>query len=403
MKSIKINFPNENGQMLAARLELPLDEKPYTYAIFAHCFTCTKNLNAVRNISRALSLKGIAVLSFDFTGLGESEGEFENTDFSSNVKDLVAAAKYLETNYQSPTLMIGHSLGGTATLISAKKISSVKAVVTIGSPFDPSDIKRHFLDSLDEINKKGEAAIEIGGRPFTIKKEFVEDLEQAKMEKNISELNKPLLVLHSPQDTIVGIDNAAYIFKAAKHPKSFISLDGADHLLSNENDSLYTGDIIACWMKKYIPVPAVESLVSDKKVVVRTSPSGFTTEIRAGNHLFLADEPESVGGKDLGPTPYDFLSAALGACTSMTLRMYADRKKWPLQDITVHLQHGKIHMEDSKDKDNPKSMIDRFEREIELEGDLTEEQKTRLLEIADKCPVHKTLHSENEIKTKLRD
>ncbi len=401
MKSVKITFLNKNKEMLAARLELPVDEKPHAFALFAHCFTCSKNLTAIRNISRALSLNGIAVLRFDFTGLGESEGDFSDTNFAYNINDLISAAKFLEKNYQSPTVMIGHSLGGTATLVAAKELSSVKAVVTIGSPFDPNHVKHLFHPTLEGIDKNEKITVNIGGRPFKIKKEFIDKLDETKMETTIRGLKKALLVLHSPQDTIVGIENAAAIYTAAMHSKSFISLDDADHLLSNENDSLYTGEIIACWVKKYIAGPAVEELTSDRKVVVRTGPSGFTTEIRAGNHSFIADEPVSIGGKDLGPTPYDFVSAALGACTSMTLRMYADRKNWPLQNIKVHLQHGKIYTIDSQDMDNPKSMIDHIERELELEGDLSEEQRMRLLEIADKCPVHKTLNSGISIKTSL--
>lgn len=388
--------------MLSARLELPADENPHAFALFAHCFTCSKNLNAIRNISSALCLNGVAVLRFDFTGLGESEGDFSETNFVSNIDDLICAAKFLEENYQSPVLMIGHSLGGTATLVAAKEISSVKAVVTIGSPFDPNHIKHLFIAAPEGADKSETVTVNIGGRPFPMKKDLIDKLDETNMEATIKGLRKALLVLHSPQDAIVEIDNAAAIYAAALHPKSFISLDTADHLLSKENDSIYAGQIIASWLNKYIPGPPIKNLSSDKKVVVRTGPAGLTTEIRAGNHSFIADEPASAGGKDLGPTPYDFLSAALGACTSMTLRIYADRKKWPLQNIKVHLQHGKIYMSDSRDIDNPKSMIDHIERQLELEGDLTQDQKVKLLEIADKCPVHKTLNSEISIKTTLR-
>lgn len=401
MKSFKVIFTNRKGERLSGKLEFPVDQKPYTFAIFAHCFTCNKNLSAIHNISRALSLNGIGVLRFDFTGLGESEGEFEDTDFTSNVEDLVDAAAFLEEKYGPPELIIGHSFGGPAALVAASLISSIKAVVTINSPFEPEHVKHLLGDMQEKIRREGQAMVNIGGRPFSIRKQFLEDIESVDMESLVKGLNKALLIMHSPQDSIVEIRQAATLYETARHPKSFISLDKADHLLSEASDSLYVAEIISSWMRKYISRPAEAPIESERRIAIRTGPDGFTTEIKAGNHAILADEPESMGGKDLGLTPYDLLVSGLGACTGMTLRMYADRKKWPLKNIIVHLEHGKVHFEDSKEEEGKPNMIDHIIREIELEGDLTEEQKQKLLEIANKCPVHKTLHSEISIDTRL--
>lgn len=401
MKSFKVIFTNRKGERLSGKLEFPVDQKPYTFAIFAHCFTCNKNLSAIHNISRALSLNGIGVLRFDFTGLGESEGEFEDTDFTSNVEDLVDAAAFLEEKYGPPELIIGHSFGGPAALVAASVISSIKAVVTINSPFEPEHVKHLIGDMQEKIRREGQAMVNIGGRPFSIRKQFLEDIESVDMESLVKGLNKALLIMHSPQDSIVEIRQAATLYETARHPKSFISLDKADHLLSEASDSLYVAEIISSWMRKYISRPAEAPIESERRIAIRTGPDGFTTEIKAGNHAILADEPESMGGKDLGLTPYDLLVSGLGACTGMTLRMYADRKKWPLKNIIVHLEHGKVHFEDSKEEEGKPNMIDHIIREIELEGDLTEEQKQKLLEIANKCPVHKTLHSEISIDTRL--
>lgn len=383
-------------------MELPIDQHPHNYAIFAHCFTCNKNLQAVRNISRSLTQAGIAVLRFDFTGLGESDGDFADTNFSSNIQDLIEAANFLKKNYEAPTMLIGHSLGGAAVLAASTKIESIKAVTTIGAPYDPSHVTHLLSGGMDELTTKGVAEVSIGGRPFTIKKQFVEDLEEAHAHHAIQHLNRALLVMHSPQDTIVGVDNATQIYKAAQHPRSFISLDGADHLLSRAADSIYAGDVIGTWAKRYLEMPKPEPLKSDKQVVVRTGNEGYTTEVKAGNHQLLADEPTDVGGNDFGPTPYDFLATALGACTTMTLRMYADHKKWDLQEVTVHLQHDKIHMDD-KDMEGKGGKIDYIDRIIELEGNLDETQRQRLLEIADRCPVHKTLNSPVKINSKLAE
>ncbi|MBL6449916.1 alpha/beta fold hydrolase [Fulvivirga sp. 29W222] len=401
MNSKQVHFENNKGQRLSARIELPVSGKPVAYAIFAHCFTCSKNLSAVVNISRALTSNRIAVLRFDFTGLGESEGEFSETNFSSNVSDLNTAAEHLSANYQAPTIMIGHSLGGAAVLASATSIDSIKAVITIGAPADPIHLKKLFKESIKEIKAKGEATVSIGGRDFKIKNQLLNDLQHADTHNNIGQLKKALLIMHSPQDTVVSIDNAQKIYKKAHHPKSFITLDGADHLMSRKEDSIYAGNVIATWASRYIDISREEPLSTDKQVVCQTGDDGFTTQIQAGDHPLLADEPTSVGGSNLGPTPYDLLMAGLGACTSMTLRMYADRKKWPLEEVRIHLQHSKVHQLDCEGCDDGSAKLDQVTREIELFGDLTKEQQERLMEIADKCPVHKTLHAGVQVKTSL--
>lgn len=405
MRTQRITFENAQGQKLAAKLELPANQHPHNCAVFAHCFTCNKNLTAVRNISRSLTLAGIAVLRFDFTGLGESEGAFEETNFSSNVEDLVAAAKYLEDNYEAPSLLIGHSLGGAAVIFAAAQIASVRAVATIGAPSDPLHVAHLVQSGRDEIEREGKARVSIGGREFTIKKHFLDDLQHKNLPGLLSDLKKALLVMHSPQDTIVGIENASNIYQSAWHPKSFVSLDGADHLLSKTADSQYAGEVIATWAKRYLTMPAPDPLKTPHQAIARLGGNeGFTTEIQVGNHGLIGDEPASVGGNDFGPTPYDLVMAGLGACTVMTLQMYARRKGWDLQEATVHLNHGKTWAEDCEDCETPrKGKIDRFERILELEGNLDEKQRERLLQIANKCPVHKTLHAEVIIDTTLKE
>jgi uncharacterized OsmC-like protein/alpha/beta superfamily hydrolase len=402
MKTIKVNFLNENNEQLFGKLDMPISSKPRTFALFAHCFTCSKDLLAVGNISLALTQQGIAVLRFDFTGLGQSDGDFADTNFSSNISDLVSAYNFLNENYDAPQILIGHSLGGAAVLYSAEHMPKVNSVVTIGAPSNPEHVSHLLENNKEQIESAGQAVVNLGGRPFTIKKQFLDDLEANSCLSKASKLNKALLILHSPQDTTVGVENAAQIYQAAKHPKSFISLDGADHLLNNKEDSLYAGQMIASWANKYITANVAQILETDKQAVVRTGENGYTTEIRVGEHALIADEPTSVGGADLGPSPYGFLLASLGACTSMTLRMYADIKKWDLKEVTVHLSHEKAHNQDCSDCDNKSSKIDKIDRVIELEGNLDDTQRTRLLEIADRCPVHKTLHSTVKVDTVLK-
>ena len=407
MQFQKLNFMNSEGKRLAARLDMPVDEKPSSFAIFAHCFTCTKNLNAVVNIDRALTLQGIAVLRFDFTGLGESEGDFSETNFTTNIADLVSAADFLRDAYEAPKLLIGHSLGGAAVLQAAAKIPSTCAVATIAAPADLENVLR-FLDgnSRESLETLGEVPINISGRDFKIRRQFLEDLEQNNMDAAIRDLRKPLIIFHSPVDEIVSIDNAARIFGAARHPKSFISLDRADHLLSEREDSRYLGSVLASWSRKYLGVPEKTGFAadpSDNRVVTRTGKKGFHTEIVANGHSLVADEPIPVGGADTGPSPYELLVSALGACTGMTLRMYADRRNLPLDAVTVRLKHQKIHAEDCVECVDQDRKIDSIEREIELQGDLDQATRRKLLEIANRCPVHRTLESRTRIESRLKE
>jgi len=405
MKSVKITFPNNRGEQLAALLDLPEDETPIAYALFAHCFTCTKNLKASANIASALNREKIAVFRFDFTGLGQSEGDFADTNFSTNVADLAAAAAYMAKELAAPKLIIGHSLGGAAALQAASDIDSLLAVVTIAAPYDPGHVVQHFATKRDQIEQEGAAEVNLAGRPFKIKKQFLADIEMQQPGDHIGALNKALLVMHSPRDTVVGIKQAAQIYSAAKHPKSFISLDDADHLLQKEEDSLYVGKMIAIWGSRYlnlVEVAQVDGIVIDNRVTTSTENADFFTEIFANGHAMAADEPLQYGGTDRGPTPYDYLLAALGACTSMTLQMYARHKKLPLDKAVVRLTHQKIHANDCDGCETDGGKIDRLEREIELFGELDAEQRKRLLEIAERCPVHKTLHSEVNIISRLK-
>ena len=402
--SQKVRFRNPDGQKLTGLLDIPLGSAPLAYAVFAHCFSCTKDVKAAFHISRALTRAGIAVLRFDFTGLGESQGDFADTTFSSNVTDLIAAAGFLAETYEAPQLLVGHSLGGAAVLLAAARIPSVVAVATIAAPAEPGHLKRHLITAPEQIEARGEASISLAGSTFRLQKAFLDDLEATRMQAVIRKLDRALLILHAPLDDIVGIDNAARIFQAARHPKSFISLDNADHLLSAAAESHYAGAVIAAWARKYIhtgPTTAVSEGGQGPRVLVRTGSDGYRTEVLAGGHAQVADEPLAAGGTDRGPTPYDYLLTALGACTSMTLRMYADRKRWPLEAITVGLQHRKVHAVDCRECESHTGMVDRIQREIELSGDLDADQRQRLLEIADRCPVHRTLSAEIQIQTQL--
>ncbi|MBD0776683.1 OsmC family protein [Maribacter sp. ANRC-HE7] len=399
----KVIFKNKDGKSLVGRLELPANQDAHNFAIFAHCFTCNKNLTAIRNISKALTSSGFGVLRFDFTGLGESEGDFADTNFSGNVEDLIAASDHLKANYQAPTLLIGHSLGGAAAIFAAAQIDSIQAVATIGAPSDPEHVKHLLRNGIDEIEHNGKALVNIGGRDFTIKKQFLDDLQQNTLSATVKNLRKPLLILHSPQDTTVGIKNAEEIYKAAHHPKSFISLDGADHLLMNRKDSLYVGDSIAGWAKRYLSIDDDEHLIeSDHQVMASLDfEDGFTTRMKVGNHYLSADEPVSYGGNDYGPSPYELVSAGLSACTAMTLQMYAKRKNWHIENVEVHTSYSKTHAKDCEDCESSTAKIDTFHRDIKISGDFDEKQLDRLLQIADKCPVHKTLHNEVQVISKL--
>ena len=404
MPTERFQFTGEGGHQLAAALDTP-DGPVQAYALFAHCFTCGKDVLAAKRIATALAVKGIAVLRFDFTGLGASEGEFANSTFSSNVADLVRAAAHLRETRGAPTLLIGHSLGGAAILAAAGQIPDAKAVVTIAAPSDPVHVTHLFGDRIEDIRKHGKVEVQLAGRPFHIKREFLDDIAEHSLMTHVAKLRKALLIMQSPTDDTVGIDNATNIFVAAKHPKSFVSLAGSDHLLSGKRDAAYVADVIAAWAERYIEPaaaqPAAAAIEAPRNVVVReTRNSKFQQTVTTGPHQMQADEPVAVGGQDSGPGPYDFVLAGLGACTSMTIRLYADLKKIPLDRVSVLLKHDKIHAADCAECETREGKIDRIDREIRFEGEISEEQRARLLEIAAKCPVHRTLHGEINIRTR---
>jgi putative redox protein len=404
MKTKNIEIAKSNGSLFA-RLEVPANGKVRHYAIFAHCFTCNSNLSVVRYISRTLTNHGFGVVRFDFTGLGRSSGEFADSNFSGNVEDLLTVANYLEKEYQAPAMLIGHSLGGAAVLAAAAHLDSVKAMVTIGAPAEVDHVTHLFADGLEEIEETGSAEVNIGGRPFRIKKQFVEDLRSRNLLETINGLKVPYLIMHSPQDTTVAIENAAKLYHAAFHPKSFISLDGADHLLTNKVDAVYVADMIGTWAGKYFP-ELDQELISTKgeQVVVHLDlENNFTSEVFTPHHTLIADEPNAVGGDDLGPSPYELLNAALGACTVMTLKMYAQRKGWDLREVFCYVTYSKKHADDlpqERDSDVV-GQIDHIQKTLEFIGDLDDKQRERLKQIASKCPVHKTLTSTTIIDTKL--
>ena len=410
--SEKVTFTGAMGDRLAARLDRP-DGAPRAYALFAHCLTCSKDIFAASRIAAGLTGHGIAVLRFDFTGLGASEGEFANTNFSSNVGDLAAAATFMRAELEAPKIMIGHSLGGAAVLAAAERVPEATAVCTIGAPADPAHVAHHFAESRAEIEARGEAEVLLVGRPFRIKKQFLDDIEGHRLERAIGGLKKALLVFHAPRDAVVGIEDAARIFQAARHPKSFVSLDDADHILSRREDAAYVADVIAAWAARYIrdaedaekdARPAPPTAEPGTVVVAESGEGRFAQTISVGGrHLLSADEPAAYGGNDTGPSPYELLAASLGACTAMTLRMFADRKGLPLERVAVTLRHEKIHAQDCETCETETGMIDRIEREIEIVGALAPPERSRLMEIAEKCPVHRTLHSEVQVVSRPKD
>ncbi len=397
MKSTKLKIENNKGYKLNAFLELPANQKPNQYAIFAHCFTCSSSLSAVRNISRALTNYGFGVLRFDFTGLGRSEGEFAESYFSANVEDLIAVSNYMDSNYEAPSLLVGHSLGGAAVLTAASRLDNIKAVATVGAPSTVSHVTHLFSHGISEVKEKGAAEVNIGGRPFKINTEFINDFGKTDLPLIVKNMRKPLLIMHSPIDTIVGIKNAEQLYHNAHHPKSFVTLDNADHLLTNPNDSNYVGNVIGTWVQRYFKQEENQMLETEGEQLVghlNLVDDNFTTSIQTKNHFMIADEPASIGGDDFGPSPYEYLNAGLAACTVMTLKMYAERKQWDLQEVFVYISHSKKHSDELElDVEKP-GYLDHINKKLKFVGNLDQAQKQRLMEIASRCPVHKTIASE---------
>jgi uncharacterized OsmC-like protein/pimeloyl-ACP methyl ester carboxylesterase len=407
IQSSKISFTGSFGDELAARLERP-EAQPRAYALFAHCFTCSKDVYAATHISRSLAKRGIAVLRFDFTGRGSSEGDFANTNFSSNVDDLVRAADHLRAQFRAPSILLGHSLGGAAALVAAGRIDEVRAVATIGAPSDPAHVSLHFSEALPSVEAEGEVSVSIAGRRFRIRKQFLDDINDQNLKAVLARLRRALLIMHSPQDEVVDIAHARRIYEAALHPKSFVSLDDADHLLTRQRDADYVAGVLSAWAERYLEIgsePDSDALAGEPPAgVVRVREAGegrYAQLVTVGRHRLHSDEPIVDGGNDTGPSPYDLLLAGLGACTTMTLRMYAERKGLDLRQASVDLSHRKIHAQDCAECETRSGRIDHIERVIHIEGDLTEEQRQRMLEIADRCPVHRTLHSEVRIDSRL--
>lgn len=396
-----LTVPGTGGESLAGRLDLPAGE-PRAYALFAHCFTCGKDNTAAREVARTLTDHGFAVLRFDFTGLGQSGGDFAATTFSSDIADLVHMADHLREQRAAPSLLIGHSLGGAAVLAAAERIPEVRAVATIGAPYAPEHVTHLFAGDIPEIESAGEADVTLGGSTFRVGRDFLTDISEQRQHDRIAALTRPLLILHAPQDTLVDIDNARQLFDTAPHPKSFMDLDGTDHLLSRSGDARFAGEVIATWAGRYTTPPSDghdESPGARSVRVAETSAGKFTQRITTGSHTWAADEPESSGGADSAPDPYQLLLSALGACTSMTLRMYADRKGWDLRNTTVTLNHDRLHARDCDNCETTDGRLDRIVREVHIDGNLDEQQRAKLLAIANKCPVHRTLKSEIVIET----
>lgn len=404
MKNTKLKIKNRKGLILNASLELPANQKPNYYAIFAHCFTCSSSLSAVRNVSRQLTQDGFAVVRFDFTGLGRSEGEFADSHFSANVEDLLDVHSYMAEHYDAPGLLVGHSLGGAAVLVAASKLDEVKAVATIGAPATVNHVMHLFSHQVNEVKDKGAIEVNIGGRPFVINQDFVKEFSKTDLPEIVKNLRKPLLIMHSPFDKIVAIENAQQLYVNAHHPKSFVTLDSADHLLSVEKDSQYAGEIIGTWAKRYFPKEENVMLDTEGEQLVghlNIVEDNFTTSIQTKNHTFIADEPASIGGSDFGPSPYEYLNAALAACTVMTLKLYAERKKWDLQEVFVYISHSRKHSDDLQIEIEKPKYLDHISKKLKFIGNLDETQKERLKEIASRCPVHKTLASEVILETQI--
>ena len=402
MYSEKVSFEGSLGQTISGRLEHPVGRFG-GWAIFAHCFTCSKQSRAAVALSRELAQHGIGVLRFDFTGIGESEGEFADTDFSSNVADIHAAAAWMAGQGRPVSLLLGHSLGGTASIVAASGIGTLKALVTIAAPAEAAHVISQFGDGGERAEAEGSAEVKLGGRPFTITKALLEDLRKAQVGQSISRLRLPLLILHAPGDKEVSVDHATALFMEARHPKSFVSLDDATHFLDRDEDTDFAASVIAGWAERYVTPDADEGddFKGDGVLVRETQGVGpYQNEVLTRGFRQIIDEPRRLGGSDTGPDPYSMLSAALGGCTSITLRMYADRKGWPVDHISVAVDHKREHADDCTDCGEA-DKVDTFTRAVSIEGAVDDDQLARLLEIADRCPVHRTLESGSRVRSAI--
>lgn len=393
----KLKITNRKGHELYASLELPASQKPNRYAIFSHCFACSSNMQAVRNITRTLTNYGFGVIRFDFTGLGRSQGQFAESHFSANVNDIIDVHKYIKENYKAPELLIGHSLGGAASIMAASRIDDIKAVATIGAPSSTQNTKQHFESAIEDVKFHGETEVNIGGKPFVIDTEFIEDFDNTNLLEVVKKLKKPIIIMHSPQDKIVKADHAHHLFVAAFHPKSFVTLDGADHLLTNPEDSVYIGNVIGAWVARYFEQEENTMLEPEGEQLVAhldLTENNFTTQMQTSHHTMIADEPGSVGGDNFGPGPYDYLTAAIASCTAMTVKLYAERKQWDLKEVFVYISHSRKHTDELQGDFEKPGRIDHINKKLKFIGDLTQEQKEKLKDIASRCPVHKTVASE---------
>ena len=397
--SLRFSFENASGLQLAAIVDLPILPIKY-FALYAHCFSCGKDILVAARIARSLAAKGIAVMRFDFTGIGSSEGSFEESNFTNNCLDIVAATEYMRQHYQAPRLLIGHSLGGTAMLNAAEHIPEAAAIVSIAAPASPDHVLSHFESEVDKLEKQEKVDIELANKTLTISRDFVADLKQHSLLEKISQLRKALLIFHSPIDNIVSINEASKIFVAAKHPKSFISLDKADHLITEKKDIEYIAEAINAWALRYIDADIAEvPKIDSGEVLVGEGNNNFLREVASDDHAWFSDEPIAVGGDNLGPDPYEQLLSSLGTCTSMTLRMYVNHKGWQVDDIQVELKHSRQHIQDCEQPDKKLCKIELIEKLITITGQLDEKQLKRLTEVADRCPVHKTLLGEIKIQS----
>jgi putative redox protein len=397
MPSQMFAFEASDGRQVAGTLEPPATT-PRGWAIFAHCFTCGKDSLAATRISRALARTGIGVLRFDFAGSGMDGPAPRHPMYATNIGDLVAAARAMAQAGMPPSLLIGHSLGGTAALEAARELPDIAAIATISAPADVEHVLTLFAtDDLRRMEADGEADVLIAGRPFTIRRAFLDEVKARDIDAHVSALRRPLLVLHAPLDTVVGIEHASRLFRAARHPKSFVSLDQADHLLTKPDDANYAASMIAAWAGRYLPplvadVPQLEP--AHGVSATETRAGALQVEIRSGQHRLLADEPVSVGGLGSGLSPYELVAAGLAACTAMTMRLYANRKGLPLERAGVIVEHMKMPGMDP---------ADRFTRTVTLEGPLDQSQREKILAIGDRCPVDLTLMRGSDVRTRLSD